>query len=427
MNSLDMDTLLKSENKNLRTILHSDINNFYASVECMLNPDLKDKYVAVCGNREDRHGIVLAKNQKAKMCGVMTGETIWQAQAKCPELIIVPPHFDQYLKYSELVHQIYLKYTNLVEPFGMDECWLDVTGSRMIFGDGETIADKIREDVKSKTGLTVSIGVSFNKIFAKLGSDMKKPDAVTVIPYADFKSKVWSLPACELLGVGRATYKKLKANSIYTIGDIATTPLKYLKSKLGKWGETLWIYANGYENSPVYDYEFDVTEKSIGHGVTLVCDLTEDVQVWNVIYKLCENISHRLRARGLYAGSVALSVKDTYLKCEEHQAPLDTQTQSMRDIAKGAFELFKKNYDFSKNVRALSVRAINLTSKKLSVQTSIFCDETKRKKQEKAEAVLDKLQQKYGTYTVCYASLTGNLNMPKGSDKKIILPSPLKR
>ncbi len=427
MNSLNTETFLKIDASPQRTILHSDLNNFYASVECLLNPDLRDKYVAVCGNREDRHGIVLAKNQKAKMCGVQTGETIWQAQAKCPELITVPPNFDEYLKYSKLVHEIYLRYTNLVEPFGMDECWLDVTKSRMLFGSGEEIAHQIRKDVKSETGLTVSVGVSFNKIFAKLGSDIKKPDAVTVIPYHNFKNMIWRLPATELLGVGRATIKKLRQNSIYTIGDIATTPCRFLKEKFGKNGETLWIYANGLESSKVNDYSFDIPEKSISHGVTLVCDLTDKNQVWNVIYKLCESISHRLRTRRLYAGSVGISIKDTHLKSEEYQSPLESETQSMRELAKGAYELFEKNYDFSKNVRAISVRAINLTNIKKPQQTCIFCNEAKKQKQEKAESVLDMLQQRYGTSAVTYASLTGELNMPKNSNKKIILPSPLKR
>ena len=427
MNYINADIAYKNVINYSRTILHSDLNNFYASVECMLNPALKDKYVAVCGSPEDRHGIVLAKNQKAKMCGVKTGETIWQAQAKCPELICVPPNFDQYLKYSEIIHSIYLRYTNLVEPFGMDECWLDVTKSRLLFGSGEEIANRIRNDVKKETGLTVSVGVSFNKIFAKLGSDIKKPDAVTVIPYENFKNIVWKLPACELLGVGRATLKKLSQSSIYTIGDLALTPLKFLKEKFGKNGETLWLYANGLECSPVNDFGFDIQEKSISNGITLVCDLTEQNQVWNVIYKLCESVSHRLRERRLYASSVGITLKSPRLECEDFQAPLDFETQSMRELAKKAYCLFEKNYDFSKNVRAISVRAFNLTSKKSPRQTCMFLSEEIIKKQEKAENILDTLQQKYGTKAICYASLTGELNMPKNSDKKIILPSPLKR
>ena len=219
-----------------KIILHSDLNNFYASVECLLHPELRDKYVAVCGSQEDRHGIVLAKNGRAKAKGVKTGEAIWEAKKKCPELVIVPPTFSEYAKYSKIVREIYKRYTNQIEPFGMDECWLDVTGSTRLFGSGVNIAHEIRKAVKDETGLTVSIGVSFNKIFSKLGSDLKKPDAVTVITKQNYKTVVWSLKANELLGVGRATSKKLASMGIFTIGDIANTPADVLQKKLGKFG-----------------------------------------------------------------------------------------------------------------------------------------------------------------------------------------------
>ena len=202
-------------------ILHSDLNCFYASVEMMLDPRLRGKAVAVCGATEDRHGIVLAKSELAKRAGVKTGMVNWEAKQRCPDLILVPPQYEQYLKYSKLAHEIYYRYTDMVEPFGMDECWLDCTGSRGLYGDGPRIADEIRTAMREELGLTVSIGVSYNKIFAKLGSDMKKPDAVTVITSSDFKEKVWPLPASDLLYVGRATTKRLECYGIHTIGDIA--------------------------------------------------------------------------------------------------------------------------------------------------------------------------------------------------------------
>lgn len=227
------------------------MNNFYASVECMLNPKLKGHPVAVCGSTEERHGIVLAKNYEAKAYGIQTGESTYQAQQKCKDLIVVKPHYEQYIKYSKLAREIYNEYTDLVEPFGMDECWLDVTGSTVLFGTGYDIAEKIRTEIKFKLGLTVSIGVSFNKIFAKLGSDMKKPDAITVIEKSSFKNKIWQLPASDLLGVGKATKKKLNYYGIYTIEDLAKSSPDFLKSIIGKNGILLWKYANGTENSSV--------------------------------------------------------------------------------------------------------------------------------------------------------------------------------
>lgn len=228
-----------------RDILHCDMNNFYASVECMLDPALKKYPVAVCGSVEERHGIVLAKNYKAKAFQVQTGDAVWQAQQKCPGLVVVPPHYEEYIKYSKLARNVYERYTDQVEPYGMDECWLDITGTRSLFGLPEKIANEIRETIKFELGLTISVGVSFNKIFAKLGSDMKKPDAVTVIPKDSFREKIWGLPAADLLGVGRATQRVLNNYGIHTIRDLATTNPEFLRSQLGKNGVALWNYANG--------------------------------------------------------------------------------------------------------------------------------------------------------------------------------------
>ena len=234
-----------------RVILHSDLNNFYASVECLYNPELQGKPVAVCGSQSSRHGIVLAKNYVAKAMGIKTGEVIWQAKQKCPGLIVVPPNFSLYLKFSRLATEIYRDYTDLIEPFGIDESWLDISSSAGLFGSGEKIAHEIRNRIKEEMGVTVSIGVSFNKVFAKLGSDLKKPDAVTIINQANFRQKIWPLPAKELLYVGRATSKKLDRVGISTIGAIAAAPREFLVNLLGKWGEALWVFANGYDVSIV--------------------------------------------------------------------------------------------------------------------------------------------------------------------------------
>ena len=260
-----------------RVILHCDMNNFYASVECMLNPELKNKPVAVCGSVEERHGIVLAKNYAAKAFGVSTGEAIWQAKQKCQDLVIVEPHYEQYMKFSKLAREIYGRYTDQIEPYGMDECWLDVTGSGCM-GTGFEIADEIRRTVKFELGLTISAGVSFNKIFAKLGSDMKKPDAITCIEADSFREKIWCLPASDLLGVGRATEKVLSGYGIHTIGELAATSDDFLKCRLGKNGLAIKKYANGLDDSPVMRSDFVSPVKSIGHGITTMQDLENNAK-----------------------------------------------------------------------------------------------------------------------------------------------------
>ncbi len=266
-----------------REILHSDMNSFYASVKTMLNPSLRGKPIAVCGATENRHGIVLAKSDMAKKAGVKTGMVNWEAERLCPGLILVPPHYEQYLKYSKLARAIYQRYTDLVEPYGMDECFLDVTGSVGLFGTGMEIAEIIRKTMREELGLTVSVGVSFNKMFAKLGSDMKKPDAITEIRQDSFKQKIWSLPASDLLYVGHSTTTKLESYGIHTIGQLAETSPDFLQRLLGKNGIGLWIAANGRDESPVMNKDFVSPIKSIGHGITCTADLKNEEEVWKVI------------------------------------------------------------------------------------------------------------------------------------------------
>ena len=250
-----------------RAILHSDLNSFYASVEMMLDPSLRGKAVAVCGATEDRHGIVLAKSEKAKRAGVKTGMVNWEAKGLCRDLIMVPPHYDQYLKYSKLTRAIYQRYSDLVEPFGMDECWIDISGCRYL-GTPMQIAEEIRKATREELGLTVSIGVSFNKIFAKLGSDMKKPDAITEITRDGFKEKIWPLNCSEMIYCGPATTRKLAKYGIITIGDVAATDPNFLKMILGINGLALWKYANGADQSRVMHRDFVSPIKSVGHGIT---------------------------------------------------------------------------------------------------------------------------------------------------------------
>lgn len=289
-----------------RTILHCDMNNFYASVECMLNPQLSGKPVAVGGDVENRHGIILAKNYEAKKYGIQTGEALWQAKQKCRNLIIVPPHYEEYLKYSRLAHSIYEDYTDLIEPYGMDEVWLDITGSTKLFGNGERVANVLRERIKFELGLTISVGVSFCKVFAKLGSDMKKPDAVTVIPKDSFREVIWDLPASDLLGVGRSTDKVLSSYGIHTIGELANAYPDLIQRKLGKNGMMLLAFANGEDRSRVAPQDYEPPMKSVGHGITTVQDLENNAEVWNIILALTQDIGHKLRVYNKNAAGVPL-------------------------------------------------------------------------------------------------------------------------
>ncbi len=405
-----------------RVILHSDMNNFYASVECMLNPELKGHPVAVCGATEDRHGIVLAKNYEAKKYKIQTGEVVWQAKQKCKDLIVVNPHYEHYIKYSKLAREIYNRYTDLVEPFGMDECWLDVTGSTHLFGTGFDIAEQIRKTIKFELGLTVSIGVSFNKIFAKLGSDMKKPDAITVIDKDTFKEKIWQLPASDLLGVGRATIKKLNYYGIFTIEDLANTSPDFLKNLLGINGVLLWKYANGTEKSLVTPNDFEVPVKSIGHGITTVRDLESNNDVWCVILELIQDIGKKLREYKKYASGIAICIRDNELHFKQWQTQLPQQTNNSLTLAKKAYQLFSENYDWNCDIRSVTVRAINLVSEQTPQQIDLFSETQNIDKMERLDTVVDKLRERYGKDIIKNAVLCQDIGM-KSMTAKLTMPT----
>ncbi len=277
-----------------QVILHCDLNSFFASVETLLNPEYKGKAMAVCGDKEQRHGIVLAKTEEAKKYGVCTAEPIAAAKAKCPGLIIASPHYKKYMEYSRRVFEIYSEYSDLVEAFGCDEAWIDVSGCERLFGNGYEIAETLRKRVKNETGLTISVGVSFTKPFAKLGSDMKKPDAVTVINYDNFREKIWGLNADEMIGVGQRTYNKLKKYGIITLGDLANADAAFLRRILGIAGETIWKYANGTDRTRVGSIYENRSAKSIGRGVTGANDITDKESAWKLICSLCGEVSQNL-------------------------------------------------------------------------------------------------------------------------------------
>ncbi len=388
-------------------ILHSDLNCFYASVEINEDPTLRGKKVAVCGSTENRHGIVLTASYPAKRCGVKTGMANWQALQACPDLIVVPPRYEQYLRYARIVRRIYARYADDIEPFGMDECWIRLRGCRDVAGEGAAVADEIRETVCRETGLTVSVGVSFSKIFAKLGSDMKKPDAVTVIDRDDFRQKVWPLKVGELLYVGPATDRKLRLLGIDTIGKLAACAPELMRARLGKNGLMLHAFANGADETPVMPAGYEAPIKSVGHGTTCVRDLDTGYEVWRVLYELSQDVGHRLRAYGLTAGGVQVSVRDSSLGWQQYQQPLEGLTQSPLEIAQAGYALFQQMYRWTEPVRALTIRGINVRSAALPVQLDLFGVAQKRERRRALDDAVDDIRRRFGYGAIRPASLMG--------------------
>ncbi len=391
-----------------RIILHCDLNNFFASVSLLFNPTLKDLPVAVCGDKENRHGIILAKNEIAKKYGVKTAEAIFEAKNKCPDLVLLPPLMNKYKEFSKKAHKIYERYTDMIEPFGIDECWLDVTGSTTLFGSGEEIADKIRNDIKNELGITVSVGVSFNKIFAKLGSDMKKPDGITIINRENFKEKIWSLPASDLLFVGKRTDEKLKSNGINTIGDIAKCNEETMKHLLGKNGVELLQNSLGENHSPVCTPKASDKPKSIGRSTTTSKDFSNNQDVWKAFLIFSEEICETLHKKNIYAGGVQVHIRTASLSVKEFSITFSDMVNSSLILAKRGFRLFLNNYTFGEPLRSVGLRAINLKDSKTAVQQDIFGDYENENKIEKIDDSLFKLREKFGNSSIIRASTVEN-------------------
>lgn len=406
----------------MRTILHVDLNNFYANVECLYNPALRDKPVAVAGDPENRHGIILAKNMPAKKLGVKTGEAIWQAKNKVPDLICVPPQYDKYLRFSRAARQIYYRFTDQVEAFGIDECWLDVSGSLNLYGTGPEIAEKICRTMKDELGLTVSVGVSWNKIFAKFGSDYKKPDAVTCIKQDNYQDIIWKKPASELLYVGHATERKLKGIAIFTIGDLARRDPALLKLTLGKWGIILSDFARGLDSSPVRVIDERSAVKSIGNGVTTPRDITNADDAKIVYICLAESVAARLRENALKCTGVEITLRDNSLYTVTRQMQLPYPTCYAEDILKAAMQLLYRNYDFyrNKHLRSIGLRGINLVTAETGYQLDMFAPDTTDKKDKLAKAV-DQLRRRFGYDAVLRAAclLDKQLNINPKDDHVI--------
>ncbi len=393
-----------------RIVLHSDLNNFFASVECRHRPELRGFPVAVCGNKADRHGIVLAKNELAKKCGIKTAEPIWQAKKKCANLIIVPPNYDEYVRYSRIVKSIYAEYTDMVEGFGMDEAWIELTGDVRIknLEQGEHIANEIRKRVKKKTGLTVSIGVSDNKIFSKLASDYKKPDAVTVFGPHNYEDVVSKIDIGELLFVGRSTRAKLHLYGMNTIGDVAKSSDFFMKSLLGKNGESLYRDVCGANSQRVAKWGETDEAKSVGNSVTLPSDLNNIDEVHDVFCSLAEKVAYRLRSGGYACRTVCIGVRSTGLVTTEKQGPVEVTSNAV-EIARAAMKLYTENYDINIPVRSVGIRTTNLVNKNSHVQVDMFDNSfLYREKLARIDNAVDNIREKYGVNSITHVSAMKN-------------------
>ena len=394
-----------------RTILHCDANSFFASCETMLHPEYASVPMAVCGSVEDRHGIVLAKNELAKKYNVKTAETVWSAKKKCPELLIVRPTYGLYGEVSERMNRIFYDYTDLVEPFGVDESWLDVTGSKKLFGSGREIADSIRERIKREIGITVSIGVSFNKIFAKLGSDLKKPDATSEIPYDMFSSIVWPLPVSALLFVGRSTEEKLLGIGIKTIGDLACCEESVIRRALGKNGVMLREFACGRDYAEVTVSGYEPEPKSVSNGMTFRYNLSSREDISFAVTYLSMSVAERLRKHGLCCNNVSVSIRTPNMETVSRSVMLEHPSCLYSEISKIAFRLVCANCDPTKEIYSVTVHAEKLTRENGSAFQQKMFPEPYEKRYQKLYALenaVDSIRSRYGKKSIGIASSLNN-------------------
>lgn len=393
------------------------MNSFYASVELLSRPELAMRPVAVCGNPDERHGIILAKNDSAKSKGVVTAETIWQACKKCPDLVLLPPHMDLYESYSKQINSIYTQYTDRVEPFSIDESWLDVTGSSLLFGSGIEIAREIKTRIKKELGLTLSIGVSFNKIFAKLGSDYKKPDAVTCIDRGNFKRILWPLPASRMLFVGEATEAKLLQWNIRTIGDLACCDEFLLGRILGKQGPLLKKYALGLDESPVLKENERPGVKSIGNSITYPRDLSGEEEIRSALLFLSDKVASRLRKHYVRAGGLRLEIKSPDFQVTSRQMLFPSPVNTAEELLDAASGMCRDAWGPGRPVRLFQLTAIHLTGNPAEEQLDLFGESFENR--EKSEAIgqtLDKIRNRFGGSSIGFGALVNPSQRKEGED-----------
>lgn len=392
-----------------RTILHCDMNSFYASVELLDYPELLGEPVTVCGNPENRHGIILAKNEIAKSFGVVTAETIYSARKKCPHLKAIPLHREKYTHYSKILNEIYGRHTDLVEPFSIDESWLDVTASRNLFGSGKKIADEIRNTVKKELGLTLSAGVSFNKVMAKMGSEYKKPDATTLITEENFRSLLWPLPVRNLFFVGGSTAKKLRDLGIFTIGDLAKSDKIFIAGILGKHGEMIHNYANAIDDSPVLPSYERSKIHSIGHGITFKRNLVTSEDIATAIISLSDKVCSRMRHKQMKAKGIKVDITDSEFRTISRQMQLEKPSNSSFVICKAAEKIIQSNWKNGVPIRLLSITGINLSDETEPIQLSLF-DEGEASDYENPplDSTIDMIRKKYGKTSITYGRILNN-------------------
>lgn len=379
-----------------RVILHVDMNAFYASVEQLYHPEAIGKPMAVCGDPDSRHGIILAKNELAKGFGIKTAETVWQARRRCPELLLLPPHHGLYEEYSQKANDLYRRYTDMVEPVSIDESYLDVTGSLSLFGTGPEIADSIRRSIRDELGLTVSVGVSFCKIFAKLGSDYKKPDATTVISRDNFRKVLYPLPVTDLLYVGAATAKSLSAVGIHTIGDLAEAGESFLTARLGKHGRQISLYANGQDTEPVKGPEDREPVKSVGNSLTFRRNLLTMEDIRGGLLTLAESVGSRLRRHGFKCRGVQISIKDPQFRTIDRQQQLSKPTNVTKELYETGVSLVAHSWTAGSPIRLLSLTAINLTGLENQEQLSLFDAPGTDAKREALDTSVDRIRERFG-------------------------------
>ena len=400
-----------------RVILHSDINACYANIELLFAPELRGRPMAVGGDAERRHGIILSKTEEAKRAGVRTGMALWEARRACPELVVLPPRFDRYIHFTRGVQKIYAGYTDRREPFGLDESWLDLTGCVAV-RDGESAAQEIRRRVKRELGLTVSVGVSWNKVFAKLGSDYKKPDAVTVISRENYKELVWPMPAEELLFVGRATSRRLRELGIATIGDLAQADGELLRLRLGKPGLDLHESAAGRENSPVRRAGESPPPKSVGNGTTPPRDMRSRADALPVLTSLAESVGRRLRSFGLLAGNIPLELRSDALEWRSHGVQLPHPTDCDMEILAAALELLDESHRWPNALRSVAIRAGELCQATLPEQMDVFTDYAGRDAQRRLDGAIDRLRARFGRESVLRGAVFADRAMAAPPDQE---------
>lgn len=393
-----------------RVVLHMDANSFYASVEVAYAPQLRGLPVSVGGDVEARHGIVLASTPEAKKKGVKTGMALYEAKQHCPNLIIIQPNFDRYKRFSDMMRAMMKEYTPLVESYGLDEAWMEITNPGVSLVDGYDLAATLRRRAREDFGITLSAGVSFNKIFAKLGSDYQKPDATTVISPTNFKRLVWPLPASDLLFVGPKTFRKLKNIEINTIGDIANSPPGMLETWFGKVGAMHVAHANGLDNTPVMPITTTRDIQSVGNSMTTPADMVTSDDVKCIFGLLADSVAMRLREAGMVGRCVSIHVRDTNLHIRSCQLTIDHYTCLAVEITDTAMWLFfERDYSQMLPLRSIGVSVSSLADFNKPLQMDLFGEVAWRDRLLKVDVTIDDIKRRFGSKAVVRANV---LNHP---------------